>query len=113
MDQVAEHDRLMGELMTQLAQQRDYLSVLGPLSGDRSGILSVAVRGCSDLTEMARILSDSYGVMCRTGHHCAQPYVSQFGLGQVLRMSAHVYTSEDDITAAFQALDEVYPIVAR
>ena len=113
MDRVAEHDRAMGALMTQQAQQRDYLSVLGPLSGDRGGILSVAVRGCSDLTEMARILSDSYGVMCRTGHHCAQPFVSQFGLGQVLRMSAHVYTSEDDISAGFQALDEVYPLVAR
>lgn len=111
MDRIAEHDRLMGELMWQQAQRRDYLSVLGPPAGDRGGILSVAVRGCADLSELARILSDSYGVMCRTGHHCAQPYVGQFGHGQVLRMSAYVYTSEDDIDAAFRALDETFPIL--
>jgi cysteine desulfurase / selenocysteine lyase len=113
LNRVAEHDRLMGELLVQQAQQRDYLSVLGASSDDRGGILSVAVRGCADLTELARILSDSYGVMCRTGHHCAQPFVSQFGHGQVLRMSAYVYTSSDDIGAAFQALDETFPIFGR
>ncbi len=113
LDRVSEHDRAMGDLMARQARERDYLSVLGPSSGDRGAIVSVAVRGCSDLTELARMLSDSYGVMCRTGHHCAQPYVTQFGHGQVLRMSAYVYTDEGDISSAFQALDELYPIVAR
>jgi cysteine desulfurase/selenocysteine lyase len=113
MAEVAEHDRRLGELLCAKAVQRDYLSVLGPLDGDRGGILSVAVRGCRDLSELARILSDSYGVMCRTGHHCAQPYVDAFGNGQVLRISSHVYTTDEDINTAFEALDEAFPLVSR
>ena len=110
--ELSEHDLRMGELLQDGASERDYLSVAGPGPGDRGGILSVAVRGCPDLTDLARILSDSYGVMCRTGHHCAQPYVDSFGHHQVLRLSAYAYTTEDDIAAAFRALDETVPLVA-
>ncbi|HEX5117817.1 MAG TPA: aminotransferase class V-fold PLP-dependent enzyme [Pseudonocardiaceae bacterium] len=111
MAEVAEHDRRLGELLSAEAARRDYLSVLGPLSGDRGGIVSVAVRGRADLTELARMLSDSFGVMCRTGHHCAQPYVESFGRGQVLRISGYVYTNEQDVRAAFDALDQTVPLL--
>jgi cysteine desulfurase/selenocysteine lyase len=111
MAEVAEHDRRLGELLSVEAARRDYLSVLGPLSGDRGGIVSVAVRGRADLTELARVLSDSFGVMCRTGHHCAQPYVESFGRGQVLRISGYVYTNEQDVRAAFDALDQTVPLL--
>lgn len=109
--EVRAHDQRIGELMWAQARQRDYLSVIGPGSGDRGAILSMAVDGCADLTDLARILSDSYGVMCRTGHHCAQPFVDAFGHGQVLRMSGYVYTADQDIEAAFRALDEAVPLI--
>jgi cysteine desulfurase/selenocysteine lyase len=109
--EVRAHDQRIGELMWERARQRDYLSVIGPGSGERGAILSMAVDGCPDLTDLARILSDSYGVMCRTGHHCAQPFVDAFGHGQVLRMSGYVYTADHDIEAAFRALDEAVPLV--
>ena len=45
--------------------------------------------------------------MCRSGHMCCQPFVhSRFG-GEVLRASAYVYTTEDDVKRFFDALDEV------
>jgi cysteine desulfurase/selenocysteine lyase len=113
MAEVAEHDLRLGALLCEEARRRDYLSVLGPRSGDRGGILSVGVRGCRDLGELARILSDSFGVMCRTGHHCAQPYVDGFGAGQVLRISGHVYTTEQEVHAAFEALDQTFPLVSN
>lgn len=112
-DRVAEHDRDLGALLHALAAERDTLTVLGPAGGDRGGILSVAVRGCPDLGDLARILSDSFGVMCRTGHHCAQPFVDSFGVGQVLRISGHVYTTAEEVHAAFTALDRVIPLVSR
>lgn len=112
MDELAAHDLRMGQLLQSHAVQRDYLTVIGPGPGDRAGILSVAVRGCADLTELARILSDSYGVMCRTGHHCAQPFVDAQGRGQLLRLSAYAYTTDADIETAFAALDEAFPLVS-
>jgi cysteine desulfurase/selenocysteine lyase len=109
--QVAEHDLRMGRLLGEEAARRDYLSVLGPGDGERSGLISFAVRGLPDLTDLARVMSDSYGVMCRSGKHCAQPYVDAFDQGQVIRLSAYAYTSEDDIRTAFAALDEAVPLI--
>lgn len=111
--EVKAHDQRLGELMWAQARQRGYLAVIGPGPGSRGAILSMAVDGCADLTDLARILSDSYGVMCRSGHHCAQPFVDAFGHGQVLRMSGYVYTSDDDVEAAFRALDEAVPLIAQ
>ena len=108
---LAEHDRRMGQRLLEEAERRDHLSVVAPGVGDRGGIVSVAVRGCRDLGELARILSDSYGVMCRTGHLCAQPYVDAAARGQVLRISTYAYTTEDDVTTAFKALDEAFPLL--
>ncbi len=69
------------------------------------------MRGLPDLTDLARVLSDSYGVMCRSGKHCAQPYVDAFGQGQLLRISTYVYNTEEDVRGAFAALDEAVPLI--
>jgi cysteine desulfurase/selenocysteine lyase len=106
-----QHDRQLAELLYTEAAARPYLTVVGGGDADRAGILSVTVRGCPDLGDLARVLSDSYGVMCRTGHMCAQPLVDRAGGGQVLRVSAYLYNSPHDIKAAFEALDEAYPLV--
>ncbi len=94
------------------AGKRDYLAVLEPGPADRSATLSAAVRGVDDLTELARALSDSYGVMCRSGHLCAQPYVDDLAGAPVLRLSAYVYNTADEIHRAFDALDELHPFLA-
>jgi cysteine desulfurase / selenocysteine lyase len=110
--EVAEHDRWLAELMYTEAAKRDYLTVLDPAPADRSAVLSAAVRGIDDLTELARALSDSYGVMCRSGHLCAQPFVDDLAGTAVLRLSAYVYNTPDDIHRAFDALDELHPFLA-
>jgi cysteine desulfurase/selenocysteine lyase len=112
MTEIADHDRWLAEQLYAEAGKRDYLTVLEPGPGDRSATLSVAVRGIDDLTELARALSDSYGVMCRSGHLCAQPFVDGLVGAPVLRLSAYVYNTADDINLAFNALDELHPFLA-
>jgi cysteine desulfurase/selenocysteine lyase len=111
MPDVAEHDRGLAELLYAEAARRDYLSVLCPGPGERSATLSAAVHGIGDLTELARALSDSYGVMCRSGHLCAQPLVDSLAGTAVLRLSAYLYNTRDDIHRAFAALDELHPFL--
>jgi cysteine desulfurase/selenocysteine lyase len=112
MTEVAEHDRWLADLLYTEAGKREYLTVLEPGPGERSATLSAAVRGVDDLTELARALSDSYGVMCRSGHLCAQPLVDGLAGGAVLRLSAYVYNTADDVRRAFDALDELHPFLA-
>jgi cysteine desulfurase/selenocysteine lyase len=89
------------------AARRDGLTfVSGDAGSDTSAIVSLSIAG-SSMAAIATALSDSHGIMCRSGHLCCQPFVhARFG-GEVLRASAYVYTSEDDVTRFFDALDEV------
>jgi cysteine desulfurase / selenocysteine lyase len=75
---------------------------------DRAALISMTLRGCDDLSDVARMLSDSYGVMCRSGHLCAQPLVDAMCEGEILRASAYIYNTEDEVYLLFRALDEIY-----
>lgn len=113
-DRLEQHDRAMGKLMLDMASQREYLEVVNPdLKADRGAVLSFHVPSSPNLDDVARILSDSYGIMCRNGHLCAQPYVDQQASGQVLRISAYVYNTEKDIEKFFNALDEIAPLFCQ
>ncbi|MFF9207577.1 MULTISPECIES: aminotransferase class V-fold PLP-dependent enzyme [unclassified Streptomyces] len=113
-DTVAARD---AELLTALLEQvrdRPYLTALGGL-GDRGRIpvLTVTLRGVPDPSAIARALSDSYGVMCRSGHFCAQPYFTAHDHTAALRIAPYLYNTREDIEYAFTALDEVHRLLAR
>lgn len=92
--------------------KRPHLRILGPSEpADRAAILSFAIDGVHNLKEIAKILSDSYGVLCRTGHLCAQPFVDRFTDDEVLRVSGYLYNDRDDIDVLFAALDDVLDYV--
>jgi cysteine desulfurase/selenocysteine lyase len=112
MAEVAAHDESLGRLLRAEAARRDFVRVLGA-GREGGGIVSFTLRGVTDLGPVARALSDSYGVMCRTGHLCSQPFVQGRAGGQVLRMSTYVYTSGADVATAFEALDELYSMFGR
>lgn len=104
---VRRQDDLLTEALLRQAQARPYVSVLGRLDAPRVATLSIRIAGVTKLENVARALSDAHGVMCRSGHLCAQPLVDDLAAGQVLRLSAFVYNTTDEIEAAFEALDEV------
>jgi len=108
-DRMEAHDLELGKLLLTGAIKREYLEVIAPgnESAKRCAIISIKLRGHSNLGDIARILSDSYGVMCRTGHMCAQPFVDYLAHGEILRASGYVYNTREDVTNFFEALDEI------
>ncbi len=108
-DALAQHDRSLGESMMRAAVKRPYLRCVGVSDGaDHGAIVSISRNGLRDLNQVARILGDSYGVMCRTGHLCSQPFVDQFAGKQVLRVSGYIYNSPGEVEYVFEALDEIF-----
>jgi cysteine desulfurase / selenocysteine lyase len=105
---IAAHDQRMNEtFLTELAK-RPRLQLLGPRTPEeRTSIFSVYVEGLDDLSDVSRALSDSHGVMCRNGHLCAQPLVDSFTDGEVLRLSAYLYNTPEEIRYALAKLEEV------
>lgn len=113
-DFVEQHDRDLGKMMLEEATKRDYMEVVNPDSDlDRGAVLSIRIPNSPKLDDAARVLSDTYGIMCRNGHLCAQPYVDKHAKGQVLRISGYVYTSKEDISAFFAAMDEINPFLFK
>ncbi len=105
---VEAHDKALGNKMLSMALERDYLKVINPdTSAERSAALSFWIPSAPKLDDAARILSDTYGIMCRNGHLCAQPYVDKIAGSHVMRVSAYLYNNESEIEHFFTSLDEI------
>lgn len=108
LDNVEAHDKYLGKKMLDMALERDYLKVINPdPTAERSAALSFYVPSTPKLDETARVLSDTYGIMCRNGHLCAQPYIDQIAGAHVMRLSAYVYNNDSEIEHFFTSLDEI------
>lgn len=113
-DAIAAHEERLTRLLLDEVARRPALSLIGPADpAKRAPLVSFAIRGCDDLRDLSRALSDGFGVMCRSGHLCGQPLVDAHGDGEVLRVSAYVYSTAAEVRAVFAALDALIPAFAR
>jgi cysteine desulfurase/selenocysteine lyase len=107
-DRLKSHDLEIGKLLLEEAEKRDYLEVIAPgNNSERCAIISLKIKNCTDLSEVARVLSDSYGIMCRSGHMCAQPFVDFLADGEIIRAAGYLYNNKQDVIELFQAFDEI------
>jgi cysteine desulfurase/selenocysteine lyase len=106
---VSEHDQMLSHLLYEGSKERKaYLSYFYPEStANRVALLSLCFNGNIPMNEIARILSNSFGIMCRSGHLCAQPIVDSFSTRGVLRASCYVYNNGNDVKRFFKALDVI------
>lgn len=103
-----QHDRELCAALVGGALARPGVSLIGP--PDQTGRIAIATLRLAEgvpAGEAARLLSDSYGFMVRSGHMCAQPLVAELAGGETLRVSAYLYNEVSEIERFYQALDEL------
>lgn len=81
------------------------------LQQHKAPIVSFNVEGCNHYD--LGVLLDKQGVAVRTGHHCAEPTVSHFGVTGMCRASMGVYTMEEDIDALVAAVQRAVKMLRR
>ena len=64
-------------------------------AAQKSSVLSFVVEGIHPYD--IGVILDKLGIAVRTGHHCAQPVMDQFGIPGTVRASLAVYNTKDDI----------------
>jgi cysteine desulfurase/selenocysteine lyase len=56
---------------------------------------------------IARMLSNRFSIMVRSGYHCAQPLHEACGIPESVRLSVHLYNSADEIQGCLAAVKTV------
>jgi len=56
---------------------------------------------------LSRMLSDSFGIMARGGHHCAHPLHDSFAVDGSLRLSLQFYNTAEEVSLMRNALESL------
>ncbi|MFJ6721765.1 MULTISPECIES: aminotransferase class V-fold PLP-dependent enzyme [unclassified Streptomyces] len=102
------HERDVARALVGGAITRPGVRLIGsPNLIDRIGLVSLRLEEGVPTGDVARMLSDSYGYMVRSGHMCSQPLVTGLAGGEILRVSAYLYNEVAEIEGFYEALDEL------
>lgn len=93
---VEEHERALLQLATDELRRIEGLTIYGT-TAEKCAILSFNVEGVHGY-DIGMIL-DKLGIAIRTGHHCAEPVMTHYGVQGMCRASLAMYNTEAEIEA--------------
>jgi cysteine desulfurase/selenocysteine lyase len=96
-DAIEDHEDALRELLDAEVATLPGLGNHSP-APTRAPMLTITAKdGALGSEYVARVLSDTFGVMTRAGHHCAHPLHAALGLPATLRASLAFYNTEADV----------------
>lgn len=99
----AAHEQQLLEYAETKARATSGITLVGT-AAERTGVLSFLMDGTHP--NDVGMLLDQQGVAVRTGNHCAQPIMDQFGIPGTVRASFCFYNTKADIDRLFEALEK-------
>jgi cysteine desulfurase/selenocysteine lyase len=106
---LAAHEDALLAYATAKALEVPGLNIIGT-AASKAAVLGFTLDGMhpSDIG----ILLDQQGIAVRTGHHCAQPIMQQYGIPGTVRASFSFYNTFEDIDRLFVALEKVRQLLS-
>ena len=105
MPQIMLHERELAAKTIDGLSRIEGLRILGPVEGQRAGIVSFVVDGMS--TQDISIFLDRKGIAIRAGHHCAMPLHDYLGIRNSCRASFYMYNTLEDVEYFCETMSEV------
>jgi len=106
MENVKEHEKTLTEFTIRRMQEHEKIMIYGPKDASlKCGILPFNVEGLS--SHDVALFLDSYGIMIRSGFHCAQPLHEMFKLKSTARASFYIYNTREEIDRLVEVLKEI------
>ena len=99
---VAEHEDLLLKTATEKLAQLEGMRFLGQ-APQRSGLVSFVIDGIHPY-DLGTIV-DKMGVAVRTGHHCAEPVMTRFGIPGTVRASFAEYNTIEEVEVFVKAVE--------
>lgn len=96
MNAIFDHEKSLTEYALSQLQQISGLTLIGPAeSFDRGAVFSFTLEGIHP-HDVGQALDDR-GIAVRTGHHCAWPLMTKFGITGTTRATFYLYNSVEDV----------------
>jgi cysteine desulfurase/selenocysteine lyase len=106
MENVKAHEEVLTEHAIGRMQECEKVRIYGPRDVSlKCGIIPFCVEGLS--SHDVALFLDSYGIMIRSGFHCAQPLHERFKLKSSARASFYIYNTREEIDQLVEALKEI------
>jgi cysteine desulfurase/selenocysteine lyase len=106
MENVKAHECSLTGYALQCMQERENLTIYGPADVSlKCGIIPFNVEGLS--SHDVALFLDNYGIMIRSGFHCAQPLHEIFKLKSSARASFYIYNIREEIDRFIEVLKEI------
>ena len=109
LSQIAAYEQQLLDYMTGALQQIDGIRLIGTAE-HKASVQSFLVDDIHP-HDLGTIL-DHQGVAIRTGHHCAMPVMSYFGIPGTARASLALYNTTEDVDQLVAAIDKAKRIFA-
>jgi cysteine desulfurase/selenocysteine lyase len=106
MNNVLNHEIQLTEYALTQMQALKKISVYGPLDMSvKCGIIPFTMDGLS--SHDIALFCDNYGIMLRSGYHCAQPLHQLFKLQSSARASFYIYNTTEEVDRFVEVLKEI------
>ena len=105
MENVQKHEKELTEYALRRLMEIEKVEVYGPVRKARGGIIPFNVSGVNH--HDVALLLDQFGIMVRSGLHCAQPLHQRLGLKGTVRASFYIYNTQDEIDRMVEVLKEI------
>ncbi|MGB9713970.1 MAG: aminotransferase class V-fold PLP-dependent enzyme [Candidatus Bathyarchaeales archaeon] len=109
MENVKAHEEMLTKYASHLMQECEKVKIYGPMDqSTKCGIIPFNVNGLS--SHDVALFLDNYGIMVRSGLHCAQPLHEIFGVNSSVRISFYIYNVREEIDRFIEVLKEIEQI---
>ncbi|MEM3578973.1 MAG: cysteine desulfurase [Candidatus Bathyarchaeia archaeon] len=106
MENVKDHECALTKYALKRLQECSKVTVYGPKDVRlKCGIIPFNIEGFN--SHDVALLLDGYGIMIRSGFHCAQPLHQKFGISSSARASFYIYNTREEIDHFVEALKEI------
>jgi cysteine desulfurase / selenocysteine lyase len=100
------HEKVLTDYAMRRMLECHNLSMYGPSDpAAKCGIIPFSVKGLS--SHDIALLCDNYGIMIRSGYHCAQPLHQIFRLESSARASFYIYNTKYEVDRFIEILKEI------
>jgi cysteine desulfurase / selenocysteine lyase len=103
-EKIAAHEHKLLQLATRELERIPGIEIIGT-AAHKAAVLSFTLKGVHP-HDLGTIL-DTEGVAVRTGHHCAQPVMTFFGIPATARATFGVYNTERDVASLVAGIEKV------